>query len=72
MLAAILVSHLTVRPDDGGPVVVWAGLPLALAALGLLLAAAVGADALGRLLAGAKGWRCDHGRTRRRGPRCSR
>ena len=57
MLAAILVSHLTVRPPDGGPVVVWAGLPLALAALGLLLAAAVGADALGRLLTGVKGWR---------------
>ncbi len=57
MLAAILVSHLTVRPADGGPVVVWAGLPLAVAALGLLLAAAVGADALGRLLAGVKGWR---------------
>ena len=57
LLAAILVSHLTVRPPDGGPVVVWAGLPLALAALGLLLAAAVGADALGRLLAGVKGWR---------------
>lgn len=57
LLTAIIVSHLTVRPDDGGPVVVWAGLPLALAALGLLLAAAAGADALGRLLAGAKGWR---------------
>jgi hypothetical protein len=57
LLTAIVASHLTVRPADGGPVVVWAGLPLALAALGLLLAAAAGADALGRLLAGVRGWR---------------
>ena len=33
--------------------VVWPGLPPALAALGLLLAAAAGSDALGRLLSGA-------------------
>ncbi|HEX9520238.1 MAG TPA: glycosyltransferase [Streptosporangiaceae bacterium] len=57
LLGAVVVSHLVVQPDDGGPVVIWAGLPLALAAIGLLLAAAAGADALGRLLAGVKGWR---------------
>ncbi len=57
LLIAIVASHLTVRPDDGGPVAVWAGLPLALAALGLLLASVAGAGALGRLLAGVKGWR---------------
>jgi GT2 family glycosyltransferase len=56
LLTAIVVSHMTVRPADGAPVVVWAGLPLAVAALGLLLAAAVGADALGRLTGGRKGW----------------
>jgi hypothetical protein len=57
MLAAVVVSHLVVQPQDGGSVVIWAGLPLALAAVGLLLAAAAGADALGRMLAGVKGWR---------------
>jgi GT2 family glycosyltransferase len=57
MLAAVVVGHLVVQTDDGGPVVIWAGLPLALAAVGLLLAGAAGADALGRMLAGAKGWR---------------
>jgi len=57
LLTAIVASHLTVRPGEGGPVVVWTGLPLALAALGLLLASAAGAGALGRLLAGVKGWR---------------
>jgi GT2 family glycosyltransferase len=57
LLAAVVVSHLVIQPDDGGPVVIWAGLPLALAAVGLLLAAAAGADALGRMLAGVKGWR---------------
>ncbi|HVB41550.1 MAG TPA: glycosyltransferase [Streptosporangiaceae bacterium] len=57
MLVAVAVSHLIVRPADGGPAVAWAGLPLALAALGLLLSASVGADGLGRLLAGRKGWR---------------
>ena len=57
LLAAVVTSHLVVQPDDGGKIAVWAGTPLALAAIGLLLAAAAGADALGRLLAGAKGWR---------------
>ncbi len=55
LLLAVVISHLVVTPPDGGRVVVWAGLPLALAALGLLLAAAVGAEALPRLLAGGKG-----------------
>ncbi len=57
MLLAIVISHLIVTPPDGGRVVVWAGLPLALAALGLLLAVAAGGEALPRLLAGGKGWR---------------
>ena len=57
LLAAVVTSHLVVQPDDGGQIAVWAGLPLALAAIGLLLAAAGGADALGRLLSGVKGWR---------------
>jgi GT2 family glycosyltransferase len=57
LLAAVVVSHLVVQPDDGGRIAVWAGLPLAIAAIGLLLAAAGGADALGRLLAGVRGWR---------------
>jgi GT2 family glycosyltransferase len=57
LLGAVVVSHLVVQPDDGGQVAVWAGLPLAIAAIGLLLAAAAGADALGRMLAGVKGWR---------------
>ena len=55
LLLAVLVSHTVVNPPDSGPVVVWAGLPLALAAIGLLLAASVGADvALGQVLAGGK------------------
>ncbi|MHB1433707.1 MAG: glycosyltransferase family 2 protein, partial [Streptosporangiaceae bacterium] len=57
MLAAILASHVVVRPGDGGAVVVWAGLPVAVAAIGLLVAAAVGADGLARMLAGRRGWR---------------
>src|ERR1022692_2417527 len=49
LLAAIVVSRMTVTPTDGSsPVVVWPGLPLAIAAIGLLLAAAAGADALDR------------------------
>ena len=55
LLIAVLASHLTVRSAAAGQIVVWPGLPLALAALGLLLAAAVGAGALGRLLARVKG-----------------
>jgi GT2 family glycosyltransferase len=55
VLTAAIVSHTVVRLPAGGQVAAWAGLPLALAALGLLLAAAAGADALGRLLAGVKG-----------------
>ncbi len=58
LLLAIVVSRLTVIPPDGGqPVAVWAGLPLAIAAAGLLLAAAVGADAFARMLAGRTGRR---------------
>ena len=55
LLLAVVISHLVVTPPDGGRVVVWAGLPLAIAALGLLLAAVVGAEALPRLLEGGKG-----------------
>ncbi len=47
LLAGVVVSHLIVRPADGGPVTGWSGLPLALAAIGLLMAAAAAADALG-------------------------
>ena len=57
LLAAVVTSHLVVQPEDGAQIAIWAGLPLALAAIGLLLAGAAGADALGRLLAGVKGWR---------------
>ena len=57
LLAAVVTSHLVVQPDDGGQIAVWAGTPLALAAIGLLLAAAAGADALGRLRSAVKGWR---------------
>jgi len=58
LLLAIVVSRLTVRPSGGSPpVAVWAGLPLAMAAVGLLLAAAAGSDSLARMLAGRKGWR---------------
>jgi len=57
LLAAIGVSHVVVSPPDGGPVITWTGLPLAIAGLGLLLAATAGADALGRMLAGRRGWR---------------
>ncbi len=52
LLAAVVVSHLIVRPADGGSVTVWAGLPLALAATGLLMAAAAAADGLRRQGAG--------------------
>ncbi len=55
LLLAILVSHLVVSPQDGAPVTVWAGLPLGIAALGLLLAACIGGDALGRVRDGGKG-----------------
>jgi len=51
LLAAIGVSHLVVTPPDGGQVVVWGGLPLAIAAIGLLLAAAAAGDGLSRRLA---------------------
>jgi GT2 family glycosyltransferase len=58
LLLAVVVSRLTVIPVGGGqPVAVWAGFPLALAAIGLLLAAMTGAEALARMLAGRKGWR---------------
>ncbi len=55
MLLAIVTSHLVVTPPDSGKVVVWAGLPLAIAALGLLLAASVGAEALSRMMSAGKG-----------------
>jgi GT2 family glycosyltransferase len=68
LLLAVVLSHLVVAPPDGGRVVVWAGLPLAMAALGLLLAASVGAQALPRLLAAGKGkgkgWRSSIGSAR--------
>ncbi|HEU5417522.1 MAG TPA: glycosyltransferase, partial [Streptosporangiaceae bacterium] len=52
LLAAALVSHVSVRPAAGGsPVLAWPGAALAVAAAGLLLAAAAGGDSLGALLA---------------------
>jgi GT2 family glycosyltransferase len=57
LLAAVVVSHVDVTSGDVGRVTVWPGLPLALAGLGLLVAAAAGADSLGRLLTGVKRWR---------------
>ncbi len=66
LLLAVVISRLVVAPPDGGRVVVWAGLPLAMAALGLLLAASAGAEALPRLLAArkGKGWRSSIGSAR--------
>jgi GT2 family glycosyltransferase len=55
MLLAVVVSHLVVTPPDGGSVVVWVGLPLAIAAIGLLVAACAGAEGLGRMLTAGKG-----------------
>jgi GT2 family glycosyltransferase len=57
LLIAAIVSHTAVRPPVGGQVAAWAGVPLALAGLGLLLAAAAGTTALGQMLAGVGGVR---------------
>ncbi|HEY1644424.1 MAG TPA: glycosyltransferase [Streptosporangiaceae bacterium] len=55
LLAAVLISHLSVRPVAGGPpVLAWPGAALAVAAAGLLLAAAAGGDSLGGLLAAGR------------------
>ncbi len=48
--AGLLASRVTVTPAGGQPVVAWPGVPLAIAAAGLLLAAAAAADGLGRTL----------------------
>ena len=50
LAAALLASRVTVTPAGGQPVVAWPGVPLAVAAAGLLLAAAAAADGLGRTL----------------------
>jgi GT2 family glycosyltransferase len=65
MLLAIVTSHLVVTPPDGSKVVVWAGLPLAIAALGLLLAASVGAEALSRIRTAGQGSSSSPGSGRR-------
>ena len=57
LLAAVVASHLIVRPADTGPVTIWPGVPLALAAAGLLIAVASAADGLGRQPDGTTGWR---------------
>lgn len=57
MLVAILASHVVVHPAPQSTVILWAGLPLALAALGLLLAAVAGADGLTRMRPSRRGWR---------------
>jgi GT2 family glycosyltransferase len=56
---AVAVSRMTVTPAGGQPITPWPGPALAVAAAGLLLAAAVGADGLGRSLSsrGRKGLR---------------
>jgi GT2 family glycosyltransferase len=55
LLVAVLVGRVSIRPAAGGPAVaVWPGLALAIAAAGLLLAAAAGGDSLGRLLSGGR------------------
>jgi GT2 family glycosyltransferase len=55
LLAAVLLSHLSVRPVAGGPpVLAWPGAAMAVAAAGLLLAAAAGGDSLGGLLAAGR------------------
>ena len=55
LLAAVLISHLSVRPVAGGPpVLAWPGAAMAVAAAGLLLAAAAGGDSLGGLLAAGR------------------
>ncbi len=48
--AALLASRTTVTPPGGQQVMAWPGIALAVAAAGLLLAAAAGADGLGRAL----------------------
>jgi GT2 family glycosyltransferase len=54
------VSRVTVTPVGGQPVVAWPGVALAVAAAGLLLAAAAGADSLGARL--SRGGRTGIGR----------
>jgi GT2 family glycosyltransferase len=61
LLAAIAVGHLTVTLADAGPVIGWTGLPLAVAAIGFLLAAAAAADSLRRRRRGAAGLRALRG-----------
>ena len=48
--AALLASRTAVTPPGGQQVIAWPGIALAVAAAGLLLAAAAGADGLGRAL----------------------
>ena len=55
LLVGVLVCRVSIRPAAGGPAVaVWPGVALAIAAAGLLLAAAAGGDSLGRLLSGGR------------------
>jgi GT2 family glycosyltransferase len=55
LLVALPVSRLSVRPASGGPAVTaWPGVALAIAAMGLLVAAAASGDALGPALAGGR------------------
>jgi GT2 family glycosyltransferase len=50
LAVGLLASRVTVTPAGGQPVAAWAGVPLAVAAAGLLLAAAAAADGLGQFL----------------------
>jgi GT2 family glycosyltransferase len=55
LLAAVLLSRVTVTPSDGGaPGAGWPGVALALAALGLLVAAAPAADWLTMIVSNAR------------------
>jgi len=56
LLVAAAASRISVRPPAGGaPVTAWPGVALAVAAAGLLLAAAAGADSLRTLVPGDRG-----------------
>ncbi len=66
LAAAVAVSRLAVAPAGGGPrVTPWPGVPLAIAAVGLLLAACAAGDAAWRRLAGSGGGRALRGRSAR-------
>src|SRR5262249_2810356 len=62
---AVLMSRVDVTPAGGQPITPWPGPALAVAAAGLLLASAAGAESLGRAVSG----RARSGRAALRSPR---